>query len=709
MGVGVALRSFIFIAAIMVANGAAWGDAAASDMAVQKGLEEITITGQRIFRSGSLDESSIIKTQVFNADAMEKAHAVNINEVLDKNIGISVQTECSICNVRNIALSNLPGRFTTLMIDGVPLFSSLSSAYGLDSVGVRGAERIEVARGAGASLVAPEAISGVVNIVSHQPQDLELEATADIGRFGWRNLQGYGGFAFDGGAMTVSASYQKHDSVDAAGAGISQYSGYDRQMGGVALFADDLMGFKARMRVDVVSENRGGGALGNDYTAIKADDSGNPFDWRAMPNGSAHADGWFAPDGSGFIPYQSGRAGFSEIIFTDRVQALAAAERKIGGGKLKLAFGYAHNRQDSFYELSTYVGKGNQHYSEISYGYDFGPLALTVGGNYRYESLRSEGVNAAGVSNTGLDDYTYKAPAAFVQSYATLFKDKVEINGSLRLDDHNVFGAIFSPRANILVHHSDLASSRIAVGRGFRAPTSFFEQDHGILDTVRVVRLIDKPERSTNASYAFNYADDYWIVTASYNYNRITNLALLDSSAIDPDTNDPITLFTSAQHPVKVQGADVEATWLVSPVMSLSLGAEKYWFSFEQGSLPFARPDKRMTATLDYDGDRLSIYCRAVWTGSQDLEKFHGPERYNLDGMLKPLKSPGFITIDARAEWYIVPDYMAIFAGVDNLTNYRQATRDSFLWLDAAGNIDVTHLWGPSRGRFIYAGLKVSY
>jgi outer membrane receptor for ferrienterochelin and colicins len=671
--------------------------------------EQIIVTGQRTMRVGALDETTIVKTEVFDLKAVDNVHAVNINDVLDKHPGISVQNECSICNVRNITLNNLPGRFTTLLIDGIPLFSSLSSAYGLDSVNVRGIERIEVARGAGTSLIAPEAISGVVNIVTKKPSGTELEAVVDVGNFGWRNAQVYAGFGGDRFGVSFSGGYQKHDQIDADGNGISEYTGYKRYIFGGAIFANDLAGFDVKLRADAIHEDRNGGAIGSDYAAIKADNTGNPFDFSKGPAASPVANGWFAPDGSGFVPYNKGRAGFSEIIFTRRQQILGNAERDLGGGRLRIAAGYAHNKQDSFYELSTYVATTDQSYLEASYRFNIGAAKLTVGGNYRYENLASLGVNAGGANTNGLDDYSYKVPGAFIQVYAPFAGDKAEINLSGRVDDHNVFGTIISPRANILWHHNDQLSSRFAAGRGFRAPTSFFEQDHGILDTVRVERLIDKPEKSTNFSYALNYSDDRWIATASYNYTRITNFALLDPSAIDPLNGDPITLFTSAENPVTVQGVDVSVSFKATPSLTLSAAAEKHWFKFDEGVLPFARPDFKVFTTVNWDLDAFHLFARATYTGGQSLQKFHGTDRFNLDGTAKILSTPGFVTIDARAEVHLLGEHVSAFVGVDNLTGYNQAKRDGFLWLDSAGAVDVTHVWGPNRGRFIYAGFKVSY
>lgn len=62
---------------------------------------------------------------------------------------------------------------------------------------------------------------------------------------------------------------QPHDSVDADGNGVSEYSGYDRKLGGIGFFIDDAGGFKVNGRLDLVDEKRGGGALGSDYAAIK--------------------------------------------------------------------------------------------------------------------------------------------------------------------------------------------------------------------------------------------------------------------------------------------------------------------------------------------------------------------------------------------------------------------------------------------------------
>jgi outer membrane receptor for ferrienterochelin and colicins len=675
-------------------------------------LAPVTVqSNQGSMRAGALREE-IVKTESISERAIERSGATNINEVLDKNPGIAVQVECSICNVRNVVLNNLPGRYTTLLIDGVPIFSSVSSAYGLDSVSVYGLERIDVARGAGASLIAPEALSGTVNIVTKRPTTAESRVRLQLASFGSQQADAYLARPFDGGAFTATVNYNKHDAVDGDGNGVSEYSGYDRKIGGVGYFLDDLGGFKLRGRLDVVNEKRGGGATGADYAAIKASITGNPFDWSRGVHGSPDASGWIDPSTGALLPYAGGRGGFSEIIFTDRVQWVTSAEKRFGERKLRLAFGAAQHRQDSFYELATYVGKQRQYYAEASWQFPLADWLLTTGANYRYEDLRSHGATAAGVAVNGIDDYAYKVPAVYLQAYRSFFGDALELNASVRYDRHNVFGGITSPRVNALWHHTAQVSSRVSVGTGFRAPTSFFEQDHGILDTLRIVRGIDKPEKSTNFSYAASYADDRLAATASYNYNRIRNFAILDPGQVDVNGN-PFTLFTSATEPVTVQGVDLNVSYQLTPGLSITAAGEHFDYRFPPGTLVFARPKAKAYFGLDFDRGSFELTGKLVWTGPMDLNRFHdegsgSQNRFNLDGTPKLDKSPGFVTFDVRGEWRINKT-VAVYAGADNLFDYKQSDKESFLFVDATGAADVTHLWGPNRGRYVYAGVKFAF
>jgi len=391
---------------------------------------------------------------------------------------------------------------------------------------------------------------------------------------------------------------------------------------------------------------------------------------------------------------------------------VTSGEKRIGDGKLRFAFGAAEHKQDSFYELATYIGKQKQYYAEASYQFPAVDWLVTTGLNYRYEDLRSNGSTADGVVVNGIDNYVYRTPAFFLQGYRAFMDDALEVNASVRYDKHNVFGSIASPRVNALYHHTPKLSSRLSMGTGFRAPTSFFEQDHGILDTIRVIRDITQPEKSTNVSYALSYADDRLAVTGSYNFNRILNFAILDPGQTDAAGN-LVTLFTSSTQPVTVQGVDINMSYQLLPSLKIQAAAEAFNYKFPAGTLVFARPKAKGYFGVDYDRGPLEMTAKLVLTGPMDLRKFHddgsgSQNRFNFDGSPKKDKSATFATLDLRGE-YKFNKTLGMYAGVDNVFDYKQSDKESFLFVDGQGGEDVTHLWGPSRGRYIYAGLKLAF
>ncbi|MCX7277616.1 MAG: TonB-dependent receptor [Burkholderiales bacterium] len=696
----------------LVAHGAYAQDAA------PKSLAPVVVNANPpVTQPGSL-RSDIVKTESINAKEIAKTGATNLTELMAHRPGVDVQVECSVCNVRNITLNNLPGRYTTLTLDGVPIFSSVSNAYGLDMVGVNGLERVDISRGAGTSLIAPESLAGTVNLVTRRPHKDEGELDLSAGSFGMRRATAYAAKALDGGAITFNATQQQHDSVDGVGNGVSQYTGYHRTLGGLGLFLDNVGGFKLKARFDSIEEKRMGGPLGDDYDGVRADTSGNPFDFSKGPHASPVANSWINPsDGSTMPAYDDGRFGLAQIIFTHRDQFVSTAERDFGDTKVRFAFGYAEHKQDSWYGGDAdYFGKQKQYYLESSLQSWVGATLLTAGINYRYEDLHSLSVSedpstpTFGIPRSDADTYTYRTPGVFLQGYRTFFDDDLEVTGSLRYDRNNVYGGITTPRLDMLWHHTDAISSRLALGQGFRLPTSFFELEHAILSAPAVDRSQAKAEKSNNISYAWNIETDRNSFTASVNHTRINNLALF----VDDTANSGAYLLQPAKSDYTVNNVDVVGTWQANPADKLSAGFERYQYRFNatdfQGSL-FARPDYRATFGLDHDAGGWNFNVRATYTGPQNLAKFYDyadNPRFNLDGTPKSDKSPSFWLVDARTS-YQWNKNVSTYLAVNNVFNYQQAKKDSYLWLDQNGNIDVTHIWGPNIGRSITAGVKLTF
>jgi len=689
----------------------------APDASVVK-LEALTVKGRPSATIQGAIKDEVIQTESLNALEIEKTGASNLTELMAHRPGIDVQVECSVCNARNITLNFLPGRFTTLLLDGIPVFSSVSNAYGMDMISVNGLERVDISRGAATSLIAPDSLAGTVNLVTRRPAQSGADIDASAGDYGFRRAAVFAANTFKGGAITINGTLQRHDSVDATGTGISQYTGYDQKLGGLGLFLDAVVGFRLRLRYDHIDDKRMGGPLGDDYGAVRSDTSGNPFDFSKGPHGSPVSDAWINPADESLVdPYADGRFGLAQIIFTKRDQMIGTAERRFGDSLLRVAAGYAQHKQDSWYGGDAdYFGKQKQYYLETSLQTQLGVGLITAGLNYRFEDLHSRSISqdpstpTYGLLRIDADTYAYRTPAIFVQGYQTFFDEKLEANASMRFDHNNVYGDITTPRLNLLWHHSENLSSRLAAGQGFRLPTSFFELEHAILSASSVDRSGAKAEKSDNLSYAFNYADERLAITASLNHTRIRNLALF----IDDTADSGDFLLRPAASDYIINNADVVGTWQVSDSDTLTAGLEHYQYSFNsadfQGSL-FARPDWRATFAVDHDSGSWQLNLRSTLTGPQNLAKFYdyaNTPRHALDGTPKPERSPSFWVVDLRAS-YRWNKAFSTYLGINNAFDYQQAEKDNYLWLDGDGNLDVTQIWGPNVGRTFVVGGKLSF
>src|SRR5262249_15014340 len=78
-----------------------------------------------------------------------------------------------------------------VLIDGMPIVSSLSTVYGLSGIPNSLVEKIEVVKGPASSLYGSEAIGGLINIITKNPSKAPL-LSADVTATSWNewNIDG---------------------------------------------------------------------------------------------------------------------------------------------------------------------------------------------------------------------------------------------------------------------------------------------------------------------------------------------------------------------------------------------------------------------------------------------------------------------------------------------------------------------------------------
>ncbi|GIU42528.1 TonB-dependent receptor plug domain-containing protein [Shewanella algidipiscicola] len=689
-------------------------------------IEHLSVIGvrQRLEQAGTL-ANTIMKTEVISASMIENKNAVNLSEAIDNSPGVKVSNECSMCGVKRIMLNGMKGEQTTILVDGLPVHTMISGYYAVDAIPTTGIGAIEVARGAGASLIAPEAIGGTINIISYEPTENGAELDISAGENGYRKLGFLGkGVSEDGATRaTLVAQYDDRDQFDADNNKVNEAPQQENRSltGRVSHDITDFDNLVLRF-ANIQSEIFGGPMLGSAFADGSASSIGNVL--------SGYDDQFSEPqhlfeDGDVRKPFTGKAWETTEWIKTERNEASLVWLREFNDDwNMHLAASYAEHKQDSFYEGFDYVAGDKMWFFDVRFNHLLNDdQLLTFGADLRTEKMRSHSRTGSTNPDYVSDSFDYDVKGLYLQDTWQATQD-LEIAMALRYDtitadftDPNKPGieldeSILSPRVDVRLRHNDQWTSRLSAGRGYRAPLSFFETDHGILDGSLGFDIdIDELERSNSANYALSYDNGQFTSTASVAWTEVEHLAALTTN------EHGIPLLTQLDEKASVITSDIALGYRLTDELTINVTGEHFNYdSVFKSSYAVAPIEERVTLTLDWDIKDWELFANLVWVGSRDLSEYgyEGYNRLDANGQVDPdskkaSDAPSYVTLDLRVN-YQFNDYMSLYSGVSNLFDYTQAgNEESPLFYDADGAFDVGYIYGPLRGREIYAGMKLAF
>ncbi|HEX8460059.1 MAG TPA: TonB-dependent receptor plug domain-containing protein, partial [Segetibacter sp.] len=129
-------------------------------------MEEVVVSGT--MKAISKMESPI-PVEVYTPVLFKKNPSPNIFESLQMVNGIQPQLNCNVCNTGDIHINGMEGPYTMILIDGMPIVSSLSTVYGLAGIPNSMVKRIEIVKGPASTLYGSEAVGGLINIITKDP------------------------------------------------------------------------------------------------------------------------------------------------------------------------------------------------------------------------------------------------------------------------------------------------------------------------------------------------------------------------------------------------------------------------------------------------------------------------------------------------------------------------------------------------------------
>ncbi|RYV00489.1 TonB-dependent receptor [Shewanella sp. OPT22] len=677
-----------------------------------KEVEVIQVQGVR----RTLDQAGRLKdviqhTEVLDALMIENKNALNLTAAINNEPGVNVSNECSMCGVKRIMLNGMKGEHTTILVDDLPTHTLISGFYAVDAIATTGVERIEVARGAGASLIAPEAIGGTVNIITKQAYEDGVAVDFAKGLHDFTAFKGMAtGVSEDGlTGITLIGQYDKQDQEDHDGNGVSEAPFIENQSL-TALVSHDLSDVSnIQIRLSKVqSEIFGGPVIGDNIGSIGEALSG--FDGEASEK--------LFQDDDVTKKYIGKAWETTEWIETSRDEAYIKYLIELNNSTVaEFAVSHAKHVQDSFYEGIDYQAEDIMWYARAKFDTELNDAHfITYGVDIRTEEMRSATDALESLEAYQSDSFDYDTKGIFAQDTWTP-NDDLEIAFAVRIDkvvadfvDPEKIGTeidetFIAPRLDMRYMHSDELTSRFSTGRGYRAPLSFFETDHGILDAEMGYQIdIDSLEKSLSASYSLSYDSDDLAITGSVAYSKVDNLASLE------ETEDGVPHLTQLDDSAAVTTVDITAGYTINDNWTVNVSAEKFVYDDAfKSSYAIAPVEERASFEIQYQNDNLKVFWSTVWFGSKDLSEYgyEGYDRLGDPTSRKTMTGSAFSMSDIKVQ-YQLSESTKIYAGMSNIFEETQIDRgDSPLFYDANGGYDVAYIYGSLHGREMYAGIEV--
>ena len=646
-------------------------------------------------------QDAVEKTEVIDKKEIAQTQSATLSEAISRQAGVNVETGCSICGMKRIQVNGLTGDQTTILVDGIPFNSTVSSFYGPDAIGTADIESIQVTRGAGASLTAPEAIGGTINIIPRRPYKNGVEADVSMGTLGEKDYSIVGEAMSDDKktGILVSASTHNQDQTDRDHNGISESPALKNQAVSIMLTHKFSPYDSIDIRASHFTSNIKGGAMDSTNSEIAQTGTGTvSFTGNNINN-----------------EYTGNPLKVTELVNTTRDEAYLKEHHIINDRmSVQTTLAYSEQQQQSYYEGADYANTDKTYFGDLKIDHALSDNHfLTYGVDAKVEQARSDSYYYYTLNHMATDDFDYGAYGVYLQDAWTI-TDKDQLTMALRgakitthwlSKDVTLDNTLLVPRLLYRHDHTSYLTSRLSWGMGYRAPLSFFESEHGVLDNGFLMN-VSSIEKSNGATYSLAYNKDGLSVTGSAAYTQVKNMAYLNNSGTVP------TLENSKNN-VSVTEGDVVASYLVTPNLSVMGSYEIYNYDSAYKQLMTLAPvEQRTRVSIDYDKDGWDFYTDATLIGARNLAQY-GYNGYEGSGnnILKNQTAPSYVTVDMKISKKINKNF-TLYAGVKNLFDFVQTDVQSPLFYHSSttgDNLDMTYIWGPMRGRTIYAGLKATF
>ena len=592
-------------------------------------LNEVVVTGT--MKEVTKMESPI-SIEVYSPTLFRKNPTPNIFESLSIVNGVQPQINCNVCNTGDIHINGLEGPYTMILIDGMPIVSSLSTVYGLSGIPNSMVKRIEIVKGPASTLYGSEAVGGVINIITKDPltsDKLKVDAFATS----------IGEYNFD-----LSSTMKVKKAISLMGINYFNYA-QPRDINN-----DNFTDVTLQKRISIF----------NKWSLARKSGKNSSFALRYVNENRWGGELQWRQEHRGTDIY------YGESITTNRIEIIGNYQPE-GNEHFNFDYSYNYHLQDSYYGTVKYFAQQHVGFTQLRWTRQFGKHDLLSGLPFRYIHYDDNTAGTATLDGNNKPGTTI-LPGLFVQDEINFTPKFTALLGA-RYDHHNIHGNVFTERISFKVSPDKTNTLRLTAGSGFRV-VNLFTEEHAALTGSRQVEIKNdlKPEQSWNVN--FNYSklithnSGFVSLDASLFYTYFTN-KIAGDFITDPNK----IIFDNLNGHAISKGITFNSDFSFANNLKFMAGVTlmdvyRYDYSISESKLPQVQAPKFSgTFNLSYAFAQLGLSFDV--TG-----KVNGPMHLPVvPNDFRPALSPWFGLINLQMTKTMGKGW-EVYGGVKNLLNF---------------------------------------
>lgn len=143
------------------------------EILLEKGSGELSNIIVTTSRTNSRIEDIPIRVEVIAKDEVNEETNIkptNISKLLLESSGIQAQQTSAVNGNVSIRLLGLDGKYTQVLKDGFPLYGGFAQGLSIMQISPLDLRQVDIIKGSSSSLYGSDAIAGIINLISKQPQ-----------------------------------------------------------------------------------------------------------------------------------------------------------------------------------------------------------------------------------------------------------------------------------------------------------------------------------------------------------------------------------------------------------------------------------------------------------------------------------------------------------------------------------------------------------